>query len=262
MISDPIASMRCWAVGVTLGGREYTIPALPAVSWWPVLADMRASAFLDLIPGTDLTEHLMTGEVPDSEIEEALIEALEETAGRPVAAAMVIAGLVSQHWAVFNGQLVRDGVRWDVLSLAAVLDALHALILERLGDQRDEKTQQLLRDKYLAMLEQPLPGTSRGIDHERRADDFAQIAGPMPTGGVRRPVTDTAEQPARSTVARSAGTPSKTPPPSPPPRPHGRSGAPTERPATPGRSERAARSALPPAGVPRASDIASRPRRR
>lgn len=262
MSSDPIASMRCWAVGVMLGGREYTVPALPAAAWWPVLAEMRISAFLDLVPGSDLTDHLMTGEVTVTEIEEAMIGALEETAGRPITAAAVIAGCAIGHWAGLNGQLVREGVRWDVLPLAAVLDALHALILERLGDRKDEKTQQLLRDKYLAMLEQPLPGLSKEVDHEKRAEDFASIAGPMPTAVLRRPVTDTSEQPERSNVARSVGRPSRTPPPPPPHRPRARSGAPTERPATPGRSDHPARTGDRPDAAPPASGSASRPRRR
>ena len=249
MITDPLASMRCWAVGVTLGGREYTIPPLPAAEWWPIVAGGAVSAFLDLIKDPDLTDRLFEDGIDPAEIEQVGIEAIEAAAGRPVMAVLTIAAIAEQHWSSVNGQLMREGVRWDALPLGAVLDAIHSLLLERFGEGKDDKTGRLWRDVYLADLERPLPGNERKVS-EQALLDFEAMAGPRPVGKATAPV---AGRPARSSAAPSAGTPSRTRTPSRPPRRPDRSAAPTEPPSTPGRSDPAARNAPLPDAVSRAS---------
>jgi len=250
MTPDPLASMRCWAIGVTLGGQEYTIPAAPAVAWWPVLADLDATVLLDMIRDPDLTDRLWQGEIEPSEIGEALIEAVEQASGRPIMASLTIASLAAQHWASINGQLVRDGVRWDVLPLAAVLDAIHSLLLDRFADGKNDKTGRLYRDDYLAALETPMPGSGTRVSRQALTE-FETMAGPRP-----------AARPARSSGALSGDTPSRTRTPSRPPRRPALSGAPIEQPATPGRSDRPARNVPLPAAGPPASGTASHLRRR
>ena len=247
MKTDPLASMRCWAIGVTLGGQEYTIPAAPAAAWWPLLAEPSGSALLDMIKDPDLTDRLWQGEIETQDISDATIETIEAAAGRSVTAALLIASIADEHWASINGQLTREGVRWDVLPLGAVLDAIHALLMERFGDSKNEKTGRLVREDYLAALEMPLSGTGSRVS-EQAISDFETMAGPRPTrsGGVTAP-------PELSSGAPFADTPSRTRTPSRPPRRPGPSGAPTTPPSTPGRSDPAARSAPPPAGASRAS---------
>lgn len=243
MKTDPLASMRCWAIGVVLGGREYTIPASPAVSWWPLLAEPSGAALLDMIKDPDLTDRLWQGEIETQEITEAVIETIETVTGRSFPAAYLIAGIADQHWASINGQLVRDGVRWDVLPVGAILDAIHVLLLERFGESKNEKTGLRWVDEYLAALDAPRPGTGSRVS-EQAISDFETMAGPRPTrsGGVTAP-------PELSSDAPSVGTPSRTRTPSRPPRRPGQSGAPTTPPSTPGRSDPAARNAPPPAGA-------------
>lgn len=248
---DPLASLRCWAIGVELGGQEYTLPALPAAGWWPLLAEPSPAALLDMITDPDLSDRLLADEIETEEIEQALVELIEEVAGRPFMAAMVTIEVATQHWASVNGQLVRDGVRWDVLPLGAVLDAIHALLLERLGDGKNEKTQRLYRDEYLAALETPLPGQR----NKKALSDFEALAGPRPTAVA-------AEQQPRSSAAPSEGTRSRIRTPSRPPRRPALSGAPTTPPATPERSDQPARSAPLPDEVAPASGTAPRPRLR
>lgn len=259
---DPLASIRCWGIGVELGGIEYDIPALPAASWWPVLAEADPDLLLEMIDSPELLDRMLTGQVGQEELNERLIEVIEEMSGRPPMAAILICQLAVMHWPVINGQLIRDGVRWDVLPLGAVLDAIHALLLERFGEGKNDKTGRLYRDEYLAALEEPLPGADRGEQKRNRAlDDFAASAGPRPTAVLRRP--DGASAPLeRSSVARSGGTRSRTPRPSPLRRRPARSALPTEPPATPDRSDQPARNALLPDAVAPASGNTSRLRRR
>jgi hypothetical protein len=249
---DSIASMRCWAIEVNIGGQEFTIPPLPAASWWPVLIDPRADLFLAMIPGEEVEDVLLS---QDADLGEALVDAIEAAAGRSVNAALLLAAVAESQWPAVNGQLIRDGIRWDVLPLAAVLDAIQSLIMERLPEEE--------RAKFLAALDRPMPSSAARIDHEQAAADFESMAGPRPTGGVRRPVTaDTAVPPERSTVARSGGRPARTPPRSPLRRPHALSGAPTELPARLGPNGHSARSVPLDGAAEPASDSASRPRRR
>jgi hypothetical protein len=252
---DPLASLKCWAIEVTVGGRDWTIPAAPAAAWWPILADLDPMSVIDMIDDPGLSDHLLDAEVDPGEIGEVMIEAIEAAAGRSFMAASIIAGIVNSHWASINGQLIRDGVRWEELPLGAVLDAAHALLLERFGEQKNEKTQRLYRDEYLAALETPLPGTE-GSDaaREQALADFEALAGPRPTGRVA-PQT-------LSTGAPSGDTPPRTRTPSRPPRRPARSAAPIEPPATPVRSDPAARSAPPRDAVAPASGRALRPRPR
>lgn len=266
MNTDPLASIRCWGIGVELGGIEYDIPALPAAAWWPLLAEMDPSLMLDMIDDQHLLDRLLSGEIGQEELSERLIEVVEEVAGRSMMAAVTICHLAQMHWAVVNGQLIRDGVRWDVLSLGAVLDAMHALFMERFGDTKNDKTGRLYRDEYLAMLEAPMPGAGKADHHQRQRalTDFEASAGPRPTYVLRRPeLPDGASAPLeRSSVARSGGTRSRTPRPSPLRRRPARSALPTEPPATPDRSDQPARSALLPDAVAPASGNTSRLRRR
>ena len=74
---DPLASMRCWAITVDLGGREFEIPALPAVDWWPVILDVDATAFLDILKSdADLDGMLLDGTISGAALGEAMMDAI------------------------------------------------------------------------------------------------------------------------------------------------------------------------------------------
>lgn len=180
---DPLASMRCWAIEIELGGRIFEIPALPAVDWWPVLVSGDISQILDFIesspedPG-NLDNLLLSGALSGEDLTEALTDAMEEAAGRSFHAAFVIATVAGTQWAAINGALAQRGFRWDHQPLGAALDALYAAIVVRLDKDP--------LDKFLALLDNE--GLTRGRRRVRQRDkvrsQFETMAGPRPTTGV------------------------------------------------------------------------------
>lgn len=202
---DPLASMRCWALELELGGRTFDVPALPAADWWPVLVSGDLSQILDFVVSTpgdplDLDELLLTGEVTQDQLSQVLTDAVEETSGRPLHAALVLASLAAMHWASINGALVLRGFRWDQQPLGAALDAIYAEVTGRL-----EKKQ---LDEFLALLENEALTSGKPTPRQRAklVDEFEGMAGPRPTSGVKstgalsgnaRPKTRTRPRPPR-----------------------------------------------------------------
>ena len=233
MKADPLASMRCWAVEIELGGRIYTVPPLPAVGWWPILAEERLAAVLNLLEDSgDLDDRLLDGEINSAELEQALTEAVEEVSGRTMHEALVIVSVAASAWWWIGGRLARHGFRWDVMPLAAALDAVHGLLMENLTEE--------FKKKYEAALNPPV----KKIDRAQAVNNFATLAGPMPTGGVRMPLSSDA--PSGDTPTRSQPRQQSRPP-------RVRSAAPNSLPAPRARSGPAARSEPLPAEASPAS---------
>lgn len=179
---DPLASMRCWAITVELGGREFDIPALPAVDWWPVVADASAFGLVDLLKsteGADLDAMLLDGSITSSAMTEALMDAISEATGRTFHASFVLATVATMNWPVVGGQLARDGFRWDVSPIGAALDAVHSVIVDSFPSDKDgEKA----REKFLALLEDDALTRSgkKRAPSERVVSEFEAMAGPKP----------------------------------------------------------------------------------
>jgi hypothetical protein len=180
---DPLASMRCWAVEIELGGRVYEIPALPAVEWWPVLASGDLGQILDFIESTpddprNVDDLLLSGALTAEELTQALTDAIEETAGRSFHAAIVLATVASGQWAAIGGALAQTGFRWDEQPLGAALDAIYAIITERLNREA--------LDQFLALLENEAltKGKPSARQRAKVRDEFESMAGPRPTTGV------------------------------------------------------------------------------
>jgi hypothetical protein len=231
MDADPAASMRCWAIGLELGGREYDIPALPAADWWPVIVSGDPGQVLDLVVSSDdLDERLLLGEVGTTELGVAVVDAIEQAAGRSFHVAYVLATVAAMHWPTINGALARRGFRWDVMPLGAALDAIFSVVTENMDAEARKKFDMLLASENLT-------GKTKPRDRRKMVADFETLAGPMPTGGR----TATAE--------RSGSERPKTQPRPRPPRPDGPSPAPTPPRAPRARSARAAKSASPADGA-------------
>jgi hypothetical protein len=176
---DPLASMRCWAITLELGGRDYEIPALPAVDWWPVLTDANPAKILDFIPSTmsdpdDLDGRILAGEVTGKELGATLLEAVEEVTGRSFHVAVVLAIVAGQQWAAVGGQLAQAGFRWDRQPIGAALDAVYSIIV---GGLKDED-----REKFLKLLdnEQLTTGKRKTPDKAKVMAEFEAMAGPRP----------------------------------------------------------------------------------
>jgi hypothetical protein len=172
--------MRCWALTVDLGGREFEIPALPAVDWWPVLVDPTAASFLDLLKSTDesssfdLDSALLDGTLTGAELGEAMADAVAEATGRSLHASFVLATVANSQWPIIGGELAQRGFRWDVAPIGAALDAIYALVTGGLEDKNREKFLALLEDESLSQ-----PGKKR-TPSQRVVGEFEAMAGPRP----------------------------------------------------------------------------------
>jgi hypothetical protein len=180
---DPLASMRCWAIEIELGGRTFDVPALCATDWWPVLVSADLSLILDFVVSipTDplnLDDLLLSGELTGEEMTGALKDAVEAAAGRSFHAAVVLASVAGMHWAAINGTMVRRGFRWEGQPLGAALDAIYAEVTSRLDEEALGKFEAVLEDEGLTQ-----PGGKRKAS-ERVVSEFEAMAGPRPTTGV------------------------------------------------------------------------------
>lgn len=239
---DPAASMRCWDIGVELGGLDYVIPAQPAADWWPVLLAADPLVLLDIIQSTDqsvpdIGDRILDGSLAQDDYLPALTEALEEAAGRSFHAAYVLATVANTGWPVVGGQLAQRGFRWDVMPLGAALDAIYAVVLP-LIPEKSEDGKRRPRDEFLAMLDNESLTNGKPTERQRTkiTNEFEALAGPMPTSGVR------------STGAPSGSARSKTRSRPRPPRQDAPSRAPRRRPARPARNDLPASSGTPPDG--------------
>ena len=180
---DPIASMRCWAITVQLGGRSYDVPALPAVDWWPIIVDPRPTTFLDILSSRDpddsydLDTLLLNGDVSAEELDAVFREAIQEVTGRSLHVAFVTATVAADQWPVIGGLLAQSGFRWDVQSIGAALDAIHSVIVSNLEDAPRKKFLAILEDE--ALTDPSRKGRKRGPSREA-LDAFESMAGPRP----------------------------------------------------------------------------------
>lgn len=180
---DPLASMRCWAIEIELGGRVFDIPALPAVEWWPVLISGDLTQILDFVESrpddpANLDEMILSDGVSSEDLTEALTDAIEETAGRSLHASIVIATVAGTHWPAVNGALASNGFRWDEQSLGAALDAVYAEITGRLKEDSLSEFLTLLDNEALTR------GKPTGRQRAKAQDEFERMAGPRPTAGA------------------------------------------------------------------------------
>lgn len=167
---DPVASMRCWAITIEVGGREFEIPALPAAEWWPVLATGLPVSVLDLLTSSEeLDEMLLGGGLADDLIT-ALTDAIEEVTGRSSHVAFVLITVAQMHWPVIGGQIAQTGFRWDVQPIAAALDLVYLIALE--GMEKDG------REKFQALLAGG--GKTSDAQKDRITAEFESMAGPRP----------------------------------------------------------------------------------
>jgi hypothetical protein len=180
---DPLASMRCWAIELELGGRTFDVPALTAVDWWPVLTSADLTEILDFVVSTpedpfNLDDLLLDGDLTQTELQTALTDALETASGRSRHVTFVLASVANQFWASLNGALARRGFRWEGQPLGAALDAVYAELTSRLDKDELTKFEALLADESLTQ-----PGKKR---KPARAvvDEFESMAGPRPTTGA------------------------------------------------------------------------------
>jgi len=235
---DPLASMRCWAIELELGGRTFDVPALSAVDWWPLLSSGDHGQILDFVVSSptdpdSLDELLLDGRIDPEEVRVAAVDAIEAAAGRSLHVATVLVQLANAQWSSINGALVRHGFRWEGQPFGAVLDAVYAEVTARTDEEGRKKLDAILADESLTQ-----PRSGKRKVSPQAVSDFEAMAGPRPGSASAGRSADS--QPRTLTPPRSR------------PRP-GRSGGPKRRPAAPGGNAPAASSGSLPGEAPPAS---------
>ena len=140
---DPIASLNMWAVDVKLSGEVFEIPALPAATWFPILASGDLARILDLIEDPKLDDAIIDGTIQSEELSSALTDAVEAVAGRSWHVSLVLVTMAASNWTIIGGELARRGFRWDATPIGAALDALHLTIIEALTEDGRQRFQRL-----------------------------------------------------------------------------------------------------------------------
>lgn len=204
---DPAASLRIWAVETEVGGRTLRIPPLPAAEWLPAVFAGDPWALRDLVEEFEFADLLLDGQATVSTIREALVFLLESASGRTVIATYGIAGAAAGRWDVIGSDLARAGMRFDLVPLGYVLDAMYASLMRHM----DEKAQAAFTRLLVTGPETP---RARGPRRQK----------PLPANALQyvqtRPKTQLLPRPGRE------GDPSEQP---------------TQQRAEPGRSGRVAR---------------------
>jgi hypothetical protein len=155
LVSDPIASLRCWPVEVELAGTVVQIPALSAADWLAVLMssplDLEA-VFPGLAPGAlEIVDDLLySGEMTVLELQDLALDVISMASGRPWWIAMRLIVSATSNWGLLGSDLALGGVDASKLSLGAWLDALFILIVR--ATPEDQLTM------FFSKLEFPPPG--------------------------------------------------------------------------------------------------------
>lgn len=132
---DPVRSLRPGPVAFLVKGKEYEIPALPAVDWLEVL--MRPDwggddLFVELMPeGISLVLH----DLEPDQSEDLALQVIEEVTGRHWWIAVRLIQTLAQTWDVMGAEAIFNHVDAEKLSLAGWLDAMLVLLMSRLKDE-------------------------------------------------------------------------------------------------------------------------------
>lgn len=137
---DPLAALKCWPITVELGGREFTIPPLPAAEWFlAVLGEKPLPIVPGLLSPEDeevVSDLIVFGRVGLQEVVAVSREALELASGWRWWEADRLIRSAGAQWKLLGGELTRYGVDLNVLPLGAVLNALYSMAVKGLNEQK------------------------------------------------------------------------------------------------------------------------------
>ncbi|MCZ7478880.1 hypothetical protein [Micromonospora sp. WMMC273] len=166
---DPAASWWIAPVEVTIGGRIYRIPALPAVDWMTALSE---GTWLDIVPalledtGDELDDALEDGSVTHEDLITAAKDAVEVAAGVKWWTAVRLV----QATAHVAGELALAGLDMTRVSLGAAVQAVYRVYTRHATEAQQRKV-----DSELTKLPEGM-GAGAAYDEERAADAFEQMA--------------------------------------------------------------------------------------
>jgi hypothetical protein len=171
--ADPTASLAIKDIYVTIGGEEYRMPGRPAADWLKMMLSgdygLVMPAWLVEEDAVKVLARLADDEFPIKEVDDAVYDVISVAAGRPWWWAMQLVMYASSdvhHWSRINGRLVLAGVRADRISLAAWVDAVYAIHIERMEAGEEY-------DKFRAAID--TPPTADLLDEDEEAAAFLSM---------------------------------------------------------------------------------------
>lgn len=134
--TDPIWSLKSWPVVLSIGGRDWEIPAASAADWLSVL--MPSPVDLDEIIMTMVVngESLLFDESVGGELENVMLDVISLVSGRPWWQALRMIAVAVNNWNVLGGEMLYRGIIPDQVSLSQWLDVL-LLVTIRSMDPKD-----------------------------------------------------------------------------------------------------------------------------
>lgn len=159
LTGDPVWALKPWPVTIQAGGRDYTIPALPAADWLAVLmADPFDPDDLILELVDDGRELLFIETMTADDLEHICFDIIATVSARPWWIAMRLVAMARGNWSVLGAELILKGIDPQRVSLAAWLDAL-LLITLRTMDSKDVTM-------FTMRLEEPPPEEAASVADE------------------------------------------------------------------------------------------------
>lgn len=174
---DPLASLRLWSVVVELGGKEFTVPSLPAARWLEIL--MAPTSELnpeDWFPGfagpqavMDVNNMLIDGVISQDEVVAVIWDVLEAMSGRRWWITLRLCASARAHWEWLGGELALAGVSPFDMPLGFWLDGVYAAMVKGIAERASKP--QLVAD-WTRMLTAPPAQSRREFDEKANADAF------------------------------------------------------------------------------------------
>lgn len=157
-----------WPIDVDIGNHTYTIPAMPACDWIPILlSDDPGMDLLDLIdPDDTVMAAMICGEIDAVAVTETFLEVITLASGRPWWVTLRLLYAAQGAWDTIGGALTLKGVHAASLPLQAWMDALLATVMAH-TDPKDQTS-------MLAKLKAPPPGQAPIINEAAEEAAFMQ----------------------------------------------------------------------------------------
>ena len=140
---DAEASMRCWGVALSIGGRDYAIPPLAAGPW---LTAITTPSYRAIVPGLvrglsndDLLDAMVARQVKVADLDQAAREAIAEISGMRWWSATRLAAWLVGNWHTLGSAVLSRGLKMDTDPLASVLVVAYRVILENCKDEQERQ---------------------------------------------------------------------------------------------------------------------------
>lgn len=140
---DAEASMRCWGVTLSIGGRDYRIPPHPAGPWLKAIV---TPSYRAIVPGMitglsmdDLLDQMVARRVTVADLDRAAREAIGEIAGMKWWSAVRLTSWLLGNWHTLGSAVLSRGLSMSVDPLGAVLVVTYRVILENCKDEQERQ---------------------------------------------------------------------------------------------------------------------------